>query len=89
MKILDDTHPQELLTADLPLACFLCVRGVPLQDFRADGNSSRVFFVFPNTTEVSQLRMAFLNNEPVPVRTFYSTLRDLKRRVYEYRDMRR
>lgn len=85
MKKLHDTQPQEKLTylTDLPLACFLCIRGVQLVDIRNKENSKRVVFVFPDNEEVHKLKMEFFSGGLAPVRDFYSAYKMLKRRVYE------
>ena len=54
-----------------------------LRKLKCEGNSKRVVFYFPDSEELQGLKLEFVNNAPIPVRTFYSTFRELKRQVYE------
>lgn len=68
---------------DLPLAVFLCIKGISLLDIKPLENSNRVSFLFPDTEEVNKFRMEYLNDGLIPARSFYTTFKTLKRRVYE------
>lgn len=69
--------------SDLALIAYLCVMKVPLLNVRKDKNSSRVNFSFADSEEVEQLRLEFLNDGPVPARSYFYTLNDLKRKIRE------
>lgn len=69
--------------SDFCLAVFLSAKGIPVCHLKCEGNSNRVVFCFPDSKEVEKLKMEFINNGPIPVRSFYSTFRELKRQVYE------
>lgn len=85
MKKLQEAQPQEKLTllTDLPLAVYLCLKGIHLLDIRNKENTKHVFFVFPDTEEVKKLQMEYFSGGLAPVRDFYSAYKMLKRRVYE------
>lgn len=73
----------EYSTCDLPEAVYLSVKGIPLIDLRNDINGNRVIFVFHDSEEIKKYKIDYLNDGSVPVRSFYSTFKDLKRKVYE------
>lgn len=83
MKKMEKPPVTTTALSDIPLAVFLCVKGIPLLNIQNERNRNRVNFVFPDTEEVNKLRMEYLNDGLIPARSFYSTFKDLKRRVYE------
>lgn len=76
-KTISETAPQEFETADLNLASFLRCRKFNLVGLRRQ-NSGRTTFVFADSAELQRAIVEFANDGDVPVRTFCSTLRDLK-----------
>jgi hypothetical protein len=67
-------HPFE--TSDLNLACFLRCREFPILDIRREHGKST--FVFDDTAELRSAILSYVNDGPVPVRSFCNTVRDLK-----------
>ena len=63
-------------TSDLNLASFLRCRGFPLT--AVERRSARTLFVFALSAELRRAVLDYANDMPVPVRSFCSTLRDLK-----------
>jgi hypothetical protein len=69
-------RPQSFETADLNLACYLRCRGLEITDVRlAD---TRIAFSFLDSAELRQFVLEYANDGLVAVRSFCSTLRDLK-----------
>ncbi len=63
-------------TSDLNLSSFLRCRNFPIVDiFRQDGRS---IFAFAESPELRRAVLEYANDGPVQVRSFCSTLRDLK-----------
>jgi hypothetical protein len=63
-------------TSDLNLASFLRCREFTIEDIRR-GNG-RTVFVFADSPDLRRTVLEFANDGPVRVRSFCSTLRDLK-----------
>jgi len=66
----------EFETADLNLASFVRCRGFNIVEIRPV--NGRVTFVYEDSAELRQSVLDFANDALVAVRTFCSTLRDLK-----------
>lgn len=63
-------------TSDLNLASFLRCRDFTIKDIRR-GNGKTIF-VFDDSPGLRRAMLEFANDGPIPVRSFFSTLRDLK-----------
>ena len=63
-------------TSDLNLACFLRCREFPILDIRRE--NGKAIFVFADTAKLRSDILEYANDGPVPVRSFCSTVRDLK-----------
>jgi len=67
----------EFETSDPLLASFLRCRNFDLLNLRRS-NDGKIFFVFLDSPELRYGIVDFANDGVVPVRSFYSTLRDFK-----------
>lgn len=79
MKIVDSTSPalkQTYQTTDLTLTSFLRCRGFQIENIRQ--NNGRTLFIFQESPELRRAILDFANDATVAVRTFCSTMRDLK-----------
>jgi hypothetical protein len=63
-------------TTDLTLASFLRCRGLQIANFKRQ--NGRTIFVFNDSTELRQAVLDYANDANVSVRSFCSTMRDLK-----------
>jgi Domain of unknown function (DUF5659) len=63
-------------TSDLTLASFLRSRSFPINNIRRQ--NGKTFFVFEDSTLLRNAVLEYANDGSVSVRTFCSTLRDLK-----------
>ncbi len=63
-------------TTDLTLASFLRCRGLHIENFKRQ--NGRTVFVFDDTTQLRQAVLDYANDAEVSVRSFCSTMRDLK-----------
>ncbi len=77
-----ELHPHEYPTTDLPLASFLRCRGHRL--IRVDSDGRRGTFIFPDTDELKEDVLIWMNDEQVtlPAQSFPSTLRRMKALVF-------
>ena len=79
MKIVDPIPPvltQTYQTTDLTLASFLRCRGYQIENIKqANG---RTLFIFQDSPELRRAILEFANDAAVAVRSFCSTMRDLK-----------
>ena len=71
-----DGPPPQYVTSDLNLASFLRCQNHPILDIRRQGAKS--IFVFADSPELRRAIVSFANDGAVGVRSFCSTLRDLK-----------
>ena len=80
MKKAVDSNPpvpkQTYQTTDLTLASFLRCRGFQIESIKQ--NNGRTLFVFQESPELRRAILDFANDEAVAVRSFCSTMRDLK-----------
>src|SRR5215213_3330576 len=67
---------QTYQTTDLTLTSFLRCRGFQIENIKQ--NSGRTLFIFQESPELRQAILDFANDEAVNVRSFCSTMRDLK-----------
>ena len=67
---------QQFETTDLTLASFLRCRDLPIESIRRQ--NGRTVFVFEESDALRESVLEYANDAPVAVRTFCSTLRDLK-----------
>ncbi|HEX8456585.1 MAG TPA: DUF5659 domain-containing protein [Pyrinomonadaceae bacterium] len=63
-------------TSDLMLASFLRCRSFHIEDIRRQ--NGRTVFVFDDSTQLRQSLLDYANDGTVAVRSFCSTMRDLK-----------
>lgn len=78
-KAVDPNSPapsQTYQTTDLTLASFLRCRGFQIESIKQ--NSGRTLFVFQESPELRRAILDFANDAVVAVRSFCSTMRDLK-----------
>jgi hypothetical protein len=80
MKKTIDPIPQTLKqtyqTTDLTLTSFLRCRGFALENIKQ--NNGRTLFIFQESPELRSAILDFANDAVVAVRSFCSTMRDLK-----------
>ena len=80
MKTIVETTPPGLKptyqTTDLTLTSFLRCRGFQIENIRQ--NNGRTLFMFQESAELRQAILDFANDASVAVRSFCSTMRDLK-----------
>jgi len=67
---------QTYQTTDLTLTSFLRCRGFQLENIRQ--NNGRTLFMFEESPELRRAILDFANDAAVAVRSFCSTMRDLK-----------
>jgi hypothetical protein len=67
---------QTYQTTDLTLTSFLRCRGFAIESIKQ--NSGRTLFMFQDSPELRRAILDFANDEVVAVRSFCSTMRDLK-----------
>jgi hypothetical protein len=63
-------------TSDLTLSSFLRCRGFAIENINQ--NNGRTLFIFQESPELRRAILDFANDEVVAVRSFCSTMRDLK-----------
>jgi Domain of unknown function (DUF5659) len=63
-------------TTDLTLTSFLRCRGFQIENIKQ--NNGRTLFIFQESPELRRAILDFANDEVVNVRSFCSTMRDLK-----------
>jgi hypothetical protein len=63
-------------TTDLSLASFLRCREFPIESIKRQ--NGRTTFVFADTPQLRQAVLDYANDAPISVRSFCSTMRDLK-----------
>jgi hypothetical protein len=71
-----ETSTRTYDTSDLSLASFLRCRSFPINDIRRQ--NGKTVFVFEDSTQLRNAVLEYANDGSVSVRTFCSTLRDLK-----------
>ncbi len=71
-----ETGSQPYETSDLTLASFLRCHGLPIKDIRRQGG--KTFFMFEDSAQLRRSVLDYANDGSVAVRTFSSTMRDLK-----------
>jgi predicted phosphoadenosine phosphosulfate sulfurtransferase len=80
MKTIVDSIPPELKqtyqTTDLTLTSFLRCRGFAIQSIKQ--NNGRTLFIFQESPELRRAILDFANDAVIAVRSFCSTMRDLK-----------
>ena len=79
MKIVDSTSPaskQTYQTTDLTLTSFLRCRGFAIENIKQ--NNGRTLFIFQESPELRLAILDYANDAVVSVRSFCSTMRDLK-----------
>jgi Domain of unknown function (DUF5659) len=77
--IVDSISPQlkqSYQTTDLTLTSFLRCRGFAIENIKQ--NNGRTLFIFQESPELRRAILDFANDEVVNVRSFCSTMRDLK-----------
>ena len=67
---------QTYQTTDLTLTSFLRCRGFQIESIKQ--NNGRTFFMFQESQELRTAILEFANDAAVAVRSFCSTMRDLK-----------
>ena len=67
---------QSYQTTDLTLTSFLRCRGFAIENIKQ--NNGRTLFIFQESPELRRAILDFANDEVVAVRSFCSTMRDLK-----------
>ncbi len=70
----------EFRTVDLGMAAFLVSQGFPLLGMVNNGTRQRIFRFSAAATAAAQ---GYYQNVPVPARTFFNNVRDLKAMVKE------
>ena len=80
MKLVMDSSASELKqsyqTTDLTLTSFLRCRGFAIENIKQ--NNGRTLFTFQESPELRRAILDYANDEVVAVRSFCSTMRDLK-----------
>lgn len=80
MKLAMDSSAPELKqsyqTTDLTLTCFLRCRGFAIENIKQ--TNGRSLFIFQESPELRRAILDYANDEVVAVRSFCSTMRDLK-----------
>lgn len=71
-----ETSTRTYDTTDLTLASFLRCRSFPINNIRRQ--NGKTVFVFEDTSQLRTAVLEYANDGSVSVRTFCSTLRDLK-----------
>ena len=78
-KIVDSVSPtlnETYQTTDLTLTSFLRCRGFAIENIKQ--NNGRTLFIFQESPELRRAIVEFANDAFVAVRSFCSTMRDLK-----------
>jgi hypothetical protein len=78
-KIVDSVSPtlkETYQTTDLTLTSFLRCRGFAIENIKQ--NNGRTLFIFQESPELRRAILDFANDAVVAVRSFCSTMRDLK-----------
>lgn len=78
-KIVDSVSPalkETFQTTDLTLTSFLRCRGFAIENIKQ--NNGRTLFIFEESPELRRAILEFANDAVVAVRSFCSTMRDLK-----------
>ena len=70
------TSKQTYQTTDLTLTSFLRCRGFQIENIKQ--NNGRTLFIFQESPELRSAILDFANDAGVAVRSFCSTMRDLK-----------
>ena len=73
---LSSESKQTYQTTDLTLTSFLRCRGFAIENIKQ--NNGRTLFIFQESPELRHAILDFANDEVVAVRSFCSTMRDLK-----------
>lgn len=76
MKIPTDQITPQYQTTDLTLTSFLRCRGFQIESIKQ--NNGRTLFIFQESPELRTAILEFANDASVAVRSFCSTMRDLK-----------
>jgi uncharacterized protein DUF5659 len=76
MKTIVESLKQTYQTTDLTLTSFLRCRGFQIDNIKQ--NNGRTLFMFQESPELRRAILDFANDEVVNVRSFCSTMRDLK-----------
>jgi len=76
IKTPTDQIPSRYQTTDLTLASFLRCRGFQIENIKQ--NNGRTLFIFQESPELRSAILEFANDAAVAVRSFCSTMRDLK-----------
>jgi hypothetical protein len=76
MKSPTDQITTRYQTTDLTLTSFLRCRGFQIENIKQ--NSGRTLFIFQESPELRNAILEFANDAAVAVRSFCSTMRDLK-----------
>jgi len=76
MKTIVESLKQTYQTTDLMLTSFLRCRGFQIDNIKQ--NNGRTLFMFQESPELRRAILDFANDEVVNVRSFCSTMRDLK-----------
>ena len=71
-----ENSPRTYDTSDLTLASFLRCRSFTINSIRRQ--NGKTFFVFEDSTQLRNAVLEYANDGIVSVRTFCSTMRDLK-----------
>lgn len=71
-----ETGTQPYETSDLTLASFLRCHGLSINDIRRQGG--KTIFIFEDSAQLHRAVLDYANDGNVAVRTFSSTMRDLK-----------
>ena len=69
------------------LSAFLQSRGVKPANIFQKPNSMTVYFSFPDTAEVREMKEQFFND--IPLQNFVSTLKIVKRQIHDTRENKR
>jgi len=72
----EDDPQQRFETSDLNLASFLRCRDFPIMNIKR--LNGKTIFAFDGSAKLRRAILDYANDGPVPVRSFCSTLRDLK-----------
>jgi len=76
MKTPTEQNSQRYQTTDLTLTSFLRCRGFQIENIKQ--NNGRTLFMFQESPELRSAILDFANDSTVAVRSFCSTMRDLK-----------
>src|SRR5215204_2435047 len=76
VESISSASKQTYQTTDLTLTSFLRCRGFEIENIKQ--NNGRTLFIFQESPELRRAILDFANDEVVNVRSFCSTMRDLK-----------